>query len=100
MDFNKTLKYWLADIVFMETKQIKELRAKAHSIDPILHIGKEGITDSVIKEIIFQIKKKKLIKIKLLQSAGDKKKIVDILVTKTKSVLIRSIGRVVVLYKR
>ena len=84
----------------MDIKEIKQLRAKAHGLEPVLQIGKGGITDSVVKEILLQLKKKKLIKIKLLQSAGDRKKLVDEIVSKTKAVLIRSVGRVVVLYKR
>ena len=84
----------------MNIRDIKRLRAKAHSMEPVLQIGKGGVTGSVVKEINFQLKKRKLIKIKLLQSAGDRKKLADEIVSKTKAVLVRSVGRVVVLYKR
>ena len=84
----------------MDIKEIKQLRAKAHGLEPVLQIGKGGITDSVVKEILLQLKKKKLIKIKLLQSAGDRKKLVEEIISKTKAVLVRSVGRVVVLYKK
>lgn len=84
----------------MDIKQIKELRAKAHNLEPIMQIGKDGVTDSVVKEILVQLKKRKLIKVRLLQSAGDRKKLVDEIVSKTRAVLVRSVGRVVVLYKR
>ncbi len=84
----------------MNIRDTKLLRAKAHSMESILQIGKGGVTSSVVKEINFQLKKKKLIKIKLLPSAGDRKKLVDEIVSKTNGVLIRSVGRVVVLYKR
>ncbi|MBW2963447.1 ribosome assembly RNA-binding protein YhbY [Candidatus Woesearchaeota archaeon] len=84
----------------MNIQDIKALRAKAHSLEPILQIGKGGITASVLKEINFQLKKKKLIKIKLLKAAGDRKKLVEEIVSGTKAVLVRSVGRVVVLYKR
>ncbi|MCK4589015.1 MAG: YhbY family RNA-binding protein [Nanoarchaeota archaeon] len=84
----------------MEIKQLKELRAKAHSLEPVLQIGKSGITASIITEILLQLKKRKLIKIKLLKAAGDRKKLVDEIVSKTKAVLVRSVGRVVVLFKK
>lgn len=84
----------------MNIQDIKLLRAKAHSLGPVLQIGKGGVTDSIVKEINLQLKRRKLIKIKLLPSAGDRKKLVDEIVSKTNGVLIRSVGRVVVLYKR
>ena len=83
----------------MDIKKIKELRAKSHDLDPILQIGKEKLTEKVIKEILRQLKKKKLIKIKLLKSAGDRKELTEQITTLTKATLIRSVGRVVVLYK-
>ncbi|MFC1800893.1 YhbY family RNA-binding protein [Nanoarchaeota archaeon] len=84
----------------MDNKEIRELKAKSHSMGPVLQIGKSGLTDSVIQEIIKILKKKKLIKIKLLSSAGDRKKLADEIVSKTGAVLIRSVGRVVVLFKK
>lgn len=84
----------------MDIKQIKELRAKAHSLEPILQIGKDGVTAAAVKEILVQLKKRKLIKVRLLPSAGDRKKLVDEIVAKTRAVLVRAVGRVVVLFKR
>ena len=84
----------------MNIRDIKQLRAKAHSLEPVLQIGKGGVTASVVKEILLQLKKRKLIKIKLLKAAGDRKKLVDEIVSKTNGVLIRSVGRVVVLFKK
>ena len=84
----------------MDIKQIKKLRAQTHSMEPVLQIGKGGVTSSVVKEIRLQLKKRKLIKIKLLSSAGDRKKLVDEIVSGTGATLVRSVGRVVVLYKR
>ena len=80
--------------------KIKELKAKSHAMHSVLQIGKSGATDSVIEEIIKILKKKKLIKIKLLPSAGDRKKLADEIVSKTGAVLVRSVGRVVVLHKK
>jgi len=84
----------------MNIQDIKKLRVKAHSLDPVLQIGKGGVTDSMVKEILKQLKKRKLIKIRLLKAAGDRKKLVDEIVSKTKATLVRSVGRVVVLFKR
>jgi RNA-binding protein len=89
----------------MDTKQIKELKAKAKTLDPILRIGKNGITDTLILEIKKQLKKNHLIKIKILKSAReqeniDKKAFVNDVAQRTESELIELIGYVFVLYKK
>lgn len=40
---------------------------------PKIQIGKYGITDSLISEIKIQLKKKKILKVKILKSARSKK---------------------------
>jgi RNA-binding protein len=87
----------------MDAKQIKELKAKAKTLDPILRIGKNGITDSLIIEIRKHLKKRNLIKIKILKSARediDKKAFVNEIAGKTESELIELIGYVFVLYRK
>ena len=49
-----------------EKEAKKELMRRALEINPTVHIGKEGLKDSVTEEIINQIKKNRLIKIKVL----------------------------------
>ncbi len=86
-----------------ETKlDIKELKARAHNLKPMIRIGKSGLTDTVIDEINLQLKKKKLIKIKLLKSAqGEKSKLQlrDELIEKTRSILVSNIGFIITLYR-
>ena len=82
---------------------MKKLREKGHYLEPIIRIGKKGITDEVIKEISKQIKKKKLIKIKFLKSFLDKKERKETareIAEKTDSKIIEQIGFVVVLWKK
>jgi RNA-binding protein len=82
---------------------IKQLRSKAKSLEPILWIGKNGITDSVIQEIRKLLRKKRIIKIKLLKSAlkdTGKKEAIHELVNKTDAILIEAVGFVCVLAKK
>ncbi len=79
-----------------------ELRAKAHNLDPILRIGKNGLTDNMIAEIAKTLKAKRLIKIKLLRSFvenRDLKAAAEEMAQKTKSHLVQQFGMIVVLYK-
>jgi RNA-binding protein len=80
----------------------KELKQKARSIDPVIRIGKSGLTENAVKEIKKQLKKKKLIKIKFLRnfiSDKNKKQVANDVAEKTESILIDLIGFVVVLWK-
>jgi RNA-binding protein len=47
----------------------KELMRRALELDPTVHVGKEGLKDSVIGEIEAQIKKNRLIKVRVLPAA-------------------------------
>ena len=80
----------------------KELKSKAMELDPIIIVGKSGLTDSAVKEIKIQLKKRKLIKIKFLRSIvkeKGKKELAQELASRTDSKIITQVGFVVVLYK-
>ena len=87
----------------MDTKRILELRGQAAKIEASTHIGKNGVTPSLIEEIKRQIKDNKLIKVKLLKSAVEampREEIAKDLAEKTVSELIEVKGNTVVLFKR
>lgn len=81
-------------------KAIKQLRTEGKPLEPIIRIGKEGLNDKVIGEIMKVLKKRKLIKIRILKSSKESKgSIIDEISEKTGSVLVEKVGSVVVLYK-
>ena len=81
---------------------LKELKIKSKNLEPIVRIGKAGITTAQIEEIKKLLKKRKLVKIKMLNNFIDKidrKAAAKELTDKTDAVLVDAIGSVVVLYK-
>ncbi len=63
-------------------------------------VGKAGITEEIMNEIKIQLKKKRLIKIKLLMSAREEmKQQARDLAAQTESKLIRQVGGIIILYK-
>ena len=50
-------------------KSKKELVKLGSAIDPTVHIGKEGLTEGIVQETKAQLKKAKLIKVRVLPSA-------------------------------
>lgn len=82
----------------MDKRRIIELRGRAQSLPATVRIGKDGITQTVIDEVIRQLKKTKLVKVKLLPSVErDRKEAGAELAKATSSVLIEVRGRTVVL---
>ena len=53
----------------MTTKQRAGLRAMANTIDPILHIGKDGINENIAKQAWDALEARELIKATVLQNA-------------------------------
>jgi len=87
----------------MDKKRILELRGQAAKLEASTHIGKNGVTPSLIEEIKRQLKDNKLIKVKLLKSAVEampREEIAKDLAEKTVSELIEVKGNTVVLFKR
>ena len=80
---------------------INELKARAKSLDPVLRIGKNGLTENVFIEIEKLLKKRKLIKIKILNNcaAEDFDEMIDSILEKTKAMLVSKIGNVFSIYK-
>lgn len=80
----------------MEDKQ------RAKTLEPLIRIGKNGLTEGAIEEIKSMLKKKRLIKIKMLKAfvhGKDKKELIKKIVDETGSKLVDDLGNVVVLKK-
>ena len=80
-----------------------KLIEQAKLLEPIIRIGKSGLTAGVVEEIKKQLKKRKLIKIKFLRAAlekKDRKKLAKEIAEKTGAELVQQVGFVVVLQKK
>ena len=84
----------------LEKKEIKE---KAKGLEPLLRIGKNGLSEGMIKEIKKMVRVRPLLKIKMLQNiieGKDRKEFAKEIAEKTGSVLVEVIGHVVVLKRK
>jgi len=81
----------------------KKLKLKSKSLEPIVRVGKNGLTDNMLAHINNLLKKRKLIKIKFLKSfadANDAKRAMDEIAGKLSADIVKKIGFTVVLYRR
>ena len=53
----------------MTTKQRAKLRAMCNTLEPVLHIGKDGITDNLVKQCWDVLEARELIKVTVQKNA-------------------------------
>ncbi len=72
----------------------------ANPIDAILHIGKEGVTDNVIKQAYDALEARELIKGKVQKNAPvDAREAMDMLCEKLGASPVQAIGQIFVLFR-
>lgn len=82
-------------------KQRSYLRGLANSIEPIIHIGKGGLTQNIMTQIEEALEARELIKIKLLDASSlDAKETANEICEKIYAEYVQSIGSKFVIYRQ
>ena len=85
----------------MNSKDRAFSRGKANTMDAIFQIGKGGINDNLVKQLIDALEARELIKITVLDNCDyDAKELGEIISEKTNSTLIQVVRKKISLYKR
>jgi RNA-binding protein len=86
--------------VKLSSQQRKHLESLAHHLEPIVRIGKQGLESKIILSVVEAFNTHELIKIKLLDSSPvEAAEAAKEICMAADAVLVRVIGRVIVLYK-
>jgi len=82
-------------------KQKSFLRSMGMKLDPVVNIGKEGVTPTVVQAVREAIKKRELIKVRVLQNCEEEPKdAITVLAERSDVNLVQVIGRNGLFYKR
>lgn len=82
----------------MDAKEIRRLRKEAQALKVTLHVGKDGVTEEVAEELRRQLKKHRLVKVRLQPSLEtDRLEAGSELARASSSTLVEVRGRTVVL---
>jgi len=84
----------------LTNRQKRILKAKAHSLDPLVQIGKNGVTPEQIETIKTRLESHELIKIKFNDYKSQKEPLSKEITQKTGSELVSIIGNILIVYKR
>lgn len=80
--------------------QKKFLRGIAHNLNPMIIIGAQGVTESLMAELEKTLAHHEILKIKI--AAGereDRKQVIDFVCAETKAQLVQSVGKVFVIFR-
>ncbi len=84
----------------LTVKQRQYLKGLAHDLQPVVIIGNNGLTESVIKEIDLNLKAHELIKVRVL---GDEREVREAMIEEmcvaTNASFVQHIGKLIVLYR-
>lgn len=88
------------NVKLLTGKQKRFLRSEAHHLNPILQVGKGGISDNLLEQVGLALEAHELIKISILTNCEEDKDVVaEQLAEGAHAELVQLIGKTVVLYK-
>jgi len=79
----------------------KRLRAAGHHLSPIVHVGKDGVTDPVLRQLAQALRDHELVKVKIgTESPEDRFEASNRLGAGADALLAQVLGRTLLLYKK
>lgn len=85
----------------LNSKQKSFLRSMGVALEPVVNIGQEGVTPTVVESAKEVIKKRELIKVRVQKNAsGEPKDVLNMLTERVDADLVQVIGRNGLLFKR
>ena len=79
----------------------KALKARAHKLEPVVHIGAKGLTDDVVAEIDRALKAHELIKVRAAGLERDaREEILASICQRTGADAVQQLGKMFVLYRK
>jgi RNA-binding protein len=83
----------------LTNSQIRKFKAAAQLLEPMLKVGKAGLTEGFIRSVDMALSQRELVKIKFVEFKEQKKELAPQLAEKTASHLVIRVGNVMVLHR-
>ena len=86
---------------FMDSKERARLRGMANQIQPVVFVGKNGVTPELAANADQALEKRELVKISVLKNCEEPaSEIADTLSGRTRSSVVQVVGKKIVLYRK
>ena len=83
----------------LKGSQRKHLRGVAHSYKPVVQIGREGLSESVIRAIDTALEAHELIKVKIAADREEREEFVPLIEARVSCECVGTVGRIAILYR-
>jgi RNA-binding protein len=88
-------------LVTLKPNQKQFLKALAHSLQPVVQVGKNGLSESAVEQVRDQLRAHELIKVKFLkESPIEPAEAIEALEQQTTSDVVQKLGRLLIVYRR
>lgn len=85
----------------LNSKQISQLRALGHNLNPVVMIGNNGLTEKVLHEIEVSLKAHELIKVKVFgDDRAARVQMLEDICSKTGATAVHHIGKQLIIYRQ
>ncbi|XXY49819.1 ribosome assembly RNA-binding protein YhbY [Sorangium sp. So ce269] len=82
-------------------KQRRHLRALGHHLDPVVQLGKAGLTDGVVAAVEAAVERHELVKVRLgTECPDDLGDVAEALSERLRAEVAQTLGRTILLYRR
>jgi RNA-binding protein len=78
----------------------KWLRGQAHSLRPIVQIGRQGLSEGTLREIDFALETHELIKVQAVAPKEEKREMAERIASELGAETVGLIGHILILYRR
>lgn len=86
--------------VTLTPRERAALKARAHALEPVVHVGHAGVTDAVIAEVDKALTAHELIKVRAGAAERDERAVIlQDLSSKTDAAIVQTVGKVMVLWR-
>ena len=75
------------------------LRSLGQALDATLSVGRDGVTDAVLRELERQFSSRELVKVRLLAERDEREALMETLAARSRSRIAGSVGKTVLLYR-
>ena len=83
----------------LNNSQLRKFKAAAQLLEPMLKVGKAGLSEGFLRTVDTALSQHELVKIKFAEFKEQKKELAPLLAEKTGSHLIMRVGNVLVLHR-
>ena len=84
----------------LTTRERADLKARAHALEPRVHVGGNGVTDALVAEVDRALTAHELIKVKVASDDREARVAMgDEIAARTDAALVHRVGKIVILWR-